>query len=166
MRILAIDPGSEKSAWVILDDGQIECCRIDLNEDMVCDASHEIYDSDIDHLAIEYTKAYTLQFKGKNGSFFPQQVLDTARWVGRFEQAFGGPFTEIDRRQVKQALSVPPNGSDAHVKAALYDRFGDGTRKSVVGTKKNPGPCYGMKADLWQALAVAVTFADLQQETV
>ncbi len=163
MRILAIDPGSEQSAAVIYDDGEIIWHAFLPNEEMIMRMFEYAYSGT--HLAIEYTKAHTLQFKGKNRSFFPQQVLDTARWVGRFEQAFGGPFTEIDRRQVKQTLGVPPNGTDAHVNAALYDRFGDGTRKSAVGTKKNPGPCYGLKADLWQALAVAVTFAD-QQEAV
>jgi hypothetical protein len=49
--------------------------------------------------------------------------------------------------------------NDATIRQALLDRYGPG-REKAVGTKANPGPLYGIKADLWQALALAVTYSD------
>jgi hypothetical protein len=46
----------------------------------------------------------------------------------------------------------------------LLDRFGPG-REVAVGTKRAPGPLYGIKGDEWSALAVALTLqAQLEPE--
>jgi hypothetical protein len=33
-----------------------------------------------------------------------------------------------------------------------------------VGTRREPGPLYGLRADLWAALAVGVTFTETAHE--
>jgi len=40
---------------------------------------------------------------------------------------------------------------DANIRQALIDKLGP------VGTKKSPGPLWGVKSHIWSALAVAVT---------
>ena len=43
------------------------------------------------------------------------------------------------------------------------DKFG-GSKETAIGKKANPGPLYGVKKDIWAALAVAVTWAETNGE--
>lgn len=63
----------------------------------------------------------------------------------------------IPRRDIKHHLCGSHRAKDANVRAALIDKVGP------VGTKKQPGPCYGVSTHLWAALAVAVTATDLER---
>ena len=64
---------------------------------------------------------------------------------------------EISRRAVLAHFIGPTTGGDTALRAAIYDRFG-GSRKAAIGTKKNPGPLYGLTGShLLAALAVAIT---------
>ena len=56
------------------------------------------------------------------------------------------------------ALCKNNRAKDKNIRQALIDRFGPG--KAAIGTKKAPGPLYGLKSHLWSALAVAVVAAD------
>jgi len=69
------------------------------------------------------------------------------------------------RKTVAAHLCNTSRANDSNIRQALIDRFGPG-REKAIGTKKNPGPLYGIKKDLWSALAVAVTYADKIKETV
>jgi hypothetical protein len=46
--------------------------------------------------------------------------------------------------------------TDANIRASLIDRYGPG-KDSAIGSKRSPGPLYGLKGDEWSALAVALT---------
>ena len=63
----------------------------------------------------------------------------------------------IPRRDVKLHLCGTCRAKDTNVRRALIDKVG------VVGTKKAPGPCYGVSEHLWSALAVAVTAIDCER---
>ena len=65
--------------------------------------------------------------------------------------------------QEKLAICHSPRANDATIRQALIDRFAPGTPNKGKGTKKEPGWFYGFRADIWQAYAVGVTWADLNR---
>jgi len=48
--------------------------------------------------------------------------------------------------------------NDASIRQALIDRFGG--KDAAIGRKASPGPLHGIAADVWSALALAVTHTD------
>ena len=79
--------------------------------------------------------------------------LQTLIWTGRFQQWARNPEAVIlvKRSAVKLHLCGSARAKDPNVRQALIDRLG------APGTKKNPGPTYGVSSHGWAALAVAVT---------
>lgn len=83
------------------------------------------------------------------------EVFETCRFIGRIEEIVSAnadfeALELITRPTIKTRLCGSPRAKDANVRQALIDRLGP------VGTKKNPGPCYGVAGHAWSALAVAV----------
>jgi len=158
--ILAIDPGNEKSALVVYDT-QLDkpvWSEIWPNEDVVVDMlpMAGTVERPLDRLVVEMIASY--------GMAVGREIFETVYWIGRFCQAwprYKGDRTvsRLFRKDVKMHLCHSMRATDANIRAALIDRFGPGKEKAV-GTKKAPGPLYGIKKDLWSALAVAVTYAD------
>jgi hypothetical protein len=91
-----------------------------------------------------------------------KEVFETAEWIGRFLQKASGckfdTYTKIYRKDVKINLCQSMKAKDSNIRHALIDRFGP------VGVKKNPGWFYGVSKDIWSAVAIGVTFADLNKE--
>jgi hypothetical protein len=142
VRILAIDPGSEQSALVLWDGSQILDHRKEPNEDII---SHIIL-LQYDVLAIEEICSYGMPV-GKD-------VFDTCIWTGRYIQTAVNhqrPYELIPRREVKLHLCNSVRAKDANVRQALIDKVGP------QGKKATPGPTYGIKADEWAALGLALT---------
>jgi len=158
MRILAIDPGSEESALLAYDPhaGDIRVFGILRNSEVLSILRECREPGDV--LVVEDTKAYTLPKKA-GGAFFPEQVRIATFWAGRFVERWGGSYALIDRRDVKRRLCGTHIAGDAQVRDAILDRFG-GSRKRAVGKKSAPGPLYGVKRDLFSALAVALAYVD------
>lgn len=146
MRILGIDPGATKSGYVILD-GSINDADILPNEEMRRFITNGHF---LDCVAIERIRGY--------GIAAGDDTFDTCEWVGRFDitaRQGGVPIVElIPRKDIKRHLCGNTTTNDKYIRQALIDRFGE------PGTKKNPGPLYGISGHLWAALAVAVTCAD------
>ena len=91
------------------------------------------------------------------------QLVDTIIWIGRVMEVWGPDWCQrMDRANVKMHLCGRTTAKDTHVRQALLARFPQtgGGKTPAVGTKKQPGPLYGVKNDAWAALAVAVTYAD------
>lgn len=139
--IIAIDPGSEMSAWLIYQDGQIIAFGKKPNNDVL-----NILRVTDGHLAVEMIASY--------GMPVGKEVFDTAVWIGRFIQAYKGNHTLIYRKDVKMHLCGSMKAKDSNIRQALLDRFGP------QGTKKEPGVTYGISRDVWSALAIAVTYSD------
>jgi hypothetical protein len=149
MMLLAIDPGPSRSAWVILNEqGQLVEFGIDANADTLDMLAQ---DTGFEHVAIEMIACY--------GMPVGKEVFETCLWIGRYLQAWDRPYTLIYRNDVKMHLCHQIKGvNDGVIRQALIDRFGPG--KGAIGSKKAPGPLYGVSSDVWAALGVAVTWWD------
>jgi len=158
--ILAIDPGTFESAYVIIDKEYlkpIEFAKVDNNE--LLQLIEEINDKtyDVNHFAIEMVAHY--------GTAMPagREVFDTCVWIGRFYQlAFDRipRLAFIYRKEVKMNLCHSMKAKDSNIIQALIDRFAYGVPNRGKGYKKNPGWFYGFKGDVWQSYAVGVTYRD------
>ena len=86
------------------------------------------------------------------------EVFEAVSWIGRFQEAWesrGGVFVRVYRRDVKLHICGSATAKDGNVRQALLDLYGGD--KAAKGTKKDPGPLYGVSGHQWQALAVAIT---------
>jgi hypothetical protein len=87
-------------------------------------------------------------------------VVRTTEVVGRVMEACDHlrmPLELVYRREVLATLGVSARGpKDALVRAALIDLHGT-SKALAVGTRRAPGPLYGVTSHAWAALALAVT---------
>lgn len=150
--MIAIDPGPAQSAWVQYEGSQVLAAGIDSNDDVLRRIDCE-WGAD-EALVIEMIASY--------GMPVGREVFETCVWIGRFMEAAGGADL-VYRKDVKMHLCGSTRAKDANIRQALIDRFGPG-KERAIGTKKVPGPLYGFKADMWAALAVAVTYDDTRQQ--
>lgn len=141
MRILAIDPGTVESGFCILQDGRVVDSGVDNNAEVL----KSVIANRSDVLAIEMIASY--------GMPVGREVFETCVWIGRYVQAWREPdrVRLIYRKDVKLHLCGTPRAKDGNVRQALLDKLGP------VGTKKAPGPLYGVKSHAWSALAVGIT---------
>jgi len=159
--IVAIDPGSIESAFVILrDNGEvIEKRKIDNISLLNLLSGGMFWSVDVrgTPIVIEYIRA--------RGMPMSNDSLDTVFWTGRFIQAVYNrdpvtPFTLIDRKDVKMFCCGSSRAKDSNIRAALINHYPStgGGKIKQVGTTKAPGPLFGVSADIWSALAVGLTY--------
>lgn len=154
LEILAIDPGPTDSAFVHLADGRLGSFGCVENELLM--ARLEASDVTRRLLVIEKVESY--------GMAVGAEVFETVFWSGRFAEMWagkGGAWDRIGRGPVKMHLCGSMRAKDGNIRQALIDRFSGGQgEKAAKGTKKAPGPLYGVSSHIWAALAVAVTYED------
>lgn len=162
MKLLCIDPGPTTSGVVLLDaDGEprprvinaIAKCE---NAEILSMLAH--YNDDDDGPLTVVTERFACM-----GMAVGEETLEAVHWGGRFHQeadAWHYPVFRIKRHEVKMALCGSTRAKDGNIRQAIIDLYGG---ESAIGTKKNPGPLYGVAADAWAALAVGLTF--IKQET-
>ena len=176
MRIVAIDPGSEESAVLTFSMTEQRPAMSEtgiLPNNSVLDALRDYRYGGGPRLAIEMVGSY--------GMPVGRTTMDTLVWIGRFVETWGGRYELVPRRQqwggaasgvygkegkhegVCMALCGTTRAKDSNIRQALIDRFGPG-KERAIGTKKSPGPLFGIKTHLWAALAVAVTVADAMEK--
>ncbi len=156
--ILAIDPGTTESGWVILDGMRVVGAGVCPNADMLGMLRRAADAPDapggVETLAIEMIASY--------GMSVGREVFETCVWIGRMQQTWRDPESVrlVYRRDVKLHLCGSARAKDANIRAALIDLLGP------AGTKKQPGPTFGVKSHAWAALGVAVTVAGITPESV
>lgn len=156
MRILAIDPGSEQSAWLVWS-GAVESFGITRNDALLQSLRLGDFGTVFTQPAavvIEQIESY--------GMAVGREVFATVHWAGRFtEAARPTPVVQLPRRAVKLAICGDTRAKDANIRQALLDRFGG--KDAAVGRKATPGPLYGISKDVWSALAIALTYVEQER---
>ena len=156
--IIAIDPGPEKSALVIFEEKRIIERAYASNSEIIEILEYRSRVS-MNHrenvtLAIEMIACYRMAVGA--------EVFETCVWIGRFIEAYKLPelTIRVPRIKVKNHLCHTSKANDSNIRQAIIDRFGG--KERAIGTKKEPGPLYGISGDLWAALAVALWAWDTQ----
>ncbi len=153
-RVVAIDPGTELSGLVVLHDRRVVRSDTYRNEDILFELR---FGPVADFVACEMVGHYG------TGMAVGREVFETVEWIGRFREAWearGKVFVRVYRRQVKIHLCGSAKAKDGNVRQALIDRYGG--KAIAIGSKRDPGPLYGVSGHEWQSLAVGVTAIDLE----
>ena len=155
-RLLAIDPGSHESGWVVID-SDLRPLRFGKAPN-----SEVLY-----YIATEAVGRVVIEMVASYGMPVGADVFETCVWIGRFAQAAEYTRAEeadlIKRHPVKLHHCHSAKANDANLRQALVDRFAPGLPNHGKGTKAEPGWFYGFRADIWQAYALAVYAADIAE---
>ncbi len=157
--VLAIDPGTIESAYVLWDGKQIlEKGKIGNYEmrsyiNNLCDST-----PDMIYLAMEMVASY--------GMPVGQTTFETCVWTGRLIESYTRYMPEsavnpIFRKDVKMHHCHRTAGAnDSTIRRALIDRF-----EPTLEPKQRPkGILKGVSKDIWSALAIAVLFSDTHKD--
>jgi len=153
MIVLAIDPGPETSGVVWFDtesrrvieaDGEAlnwECLKYFRGN---ASAPHDDKDA---------ARVFACECIEAMYAHVGKETVRTIRFCGAIEEAVvsrGQSIAMLSPQEVKKRVCGTASAKDPAVRQALIDLLGP------VGTKKNPGPCFGVSKHAWRALAVAV----------
>ena len=184
MVILSIDPGSEKSAWLLYDTETKNLIEFNLGCNfLLLGYTQGVKLAEVgrkpDFLAIEMIASYGMPV-GKS-------VFETCLWIGRFIEAWGGKnYRKVYRKtDVCMHLCHNTRAKDSNIRPAIIDRYGG--QDKAIGNKKcpkckgkgwfgagratcpvcggskwkhPPGPLCDVSSDVWSALAVAIFAAE------
>ena len=164
--VIAVDPGPETSALLewFPERGHIGLKETSFRNEALCDLLEaykplQLNGSIRTELVVEKVVNY--------GMIVGAEVFETVFWSGRFceswQRGTGLPYHRLPRMDVKMHLCHDSRAKDKNIRQALIDRFGPGKEKAI-GLKYSPGPLYGVSGHCWAALALAVTWADLNHQ--
>ena len=173
MIVLALDPGTTQTAWVYYDTKTAEIYSHGLQPNA------EVAEILRTARATQSCEQLACEMVGCYGQVAGKSLFDTCVWIGRFLEAWSGPFNLILRRGrwgpdafttgaegvydgVTMCLCGSTRAKDPNVRQAILDRYQPtgGGKVPQIGTKSQPGPLYGFAGDEWAALAVAITYAE------
>lgn len=161
MNILALDPGTTKTGMVLYLPHENRVFRSGIlpNAEVVAQGIQWCRNGPAPHIAIEMIASY--------GCAVGKTTFETCVAIGRFVEGFSTHYEKeirrVYRKDVKLHLCQTMRAKDANVRQALIDRFHatGGGKVPQIGTKKAPGPLYGVSSHMWASLAVAVTASEL-----
>ena len=175
MNYMGIDPGNEQSAYIMIRQDGLPVRDVgDVLEGGKV-RNRELLRTVRDLAALKRAMQpiiVGIEMVASYGMPVGKSVFDTARWTGRFEEAARGLETYLVYRKspnkdngidsVCMHLCKSTRAKDSNVRQALIDRYETtgGGKIPQIGTKSKPGPLYGISADVWSALAVAITLKD------
>ena len=146
--IAAIDPGTTRSAFCILDTSTLTLVDFGIEDNAVLKTDVENKWCSEWSMAIEMVQSF--------GMPVGSEIFETCVWIGWFTAGMWQDWHRIYRSEEKHSLCHNAKANDASIHQRLVDMFGG--KERAVGYKKSPGPLYGVKKDIWSALAIAVTY--------
>jgi hypothetical protein len=152
MKIIGIDPGTNDGAVVVWDTVERKIVIHDIRPN-----SDLLEWLRIQNEAISVSCETIMSYGQRVGA----ETFETCFFIGRVMEIChqrNHVFTPIKRKEVIMVHCASNKATDADVRAAMIAYVGP------PGTKKAPGPTYGVSSHEWSALAIA-TFLQAQAET-
>lgn len=143
--VIGLDPGSEKSAFVLWSGKQILDKGIHPNEELL---------NILSNLQEKYFPVFAIESMVSIPAGGGKSIIQTIEWADRFYQAWPGEREKVPVYVIKKALGAK---DDPGIRIMLIRRFG------APGNYKHPGLTYALRAQgyhLWRAFAVAVIWLD------
>lgn len=163
MQILAIDPGTLSSGWVLYDTKTHTVLDkgITDNYGLKLWVKSNLEEGLFNSVAIEMIASY--------GMAVGQEVFETCLYIGQLMQIMDDnyiPCQLIFRREVKDLICYNGKAKDKDIRQALIDEFPrtGGGKQPQIGTKSEPGRLYGITSHIWAALGVAITHAKKEKK--
>lgn len=152
LNVLAIDPGPTESAIAVWDGAHLIDCDSLPNTEL-------LHNLRVDQYA---TQRCLIEEIASYGMAVGKETFRTCYWYGRFAEAWESWQKEdkleaelVERRVIKLHHCHSARATDANIRRALLDRFGE------PGTKKEPNPItYRLKGHTWAAFSIAVWATD------
>jgi hypothetical protein len=158
--VVGIDPGPREHAAVMLCGDRVEVVDVAKPSGL----TRLLIDRRVSSVVVAYEQFAPFGSSLDDGSL--RTIFETGRLVEDMGEAMAClpavQFVGIRRQQAKRFLVGRTSCGDTEVRGALIERFGP-TKELAIGTKKKPGPLYGITSHHWAALAIAVTAADQVQ---
>ncbi len=155
--ILGLDPGTTESGWVFYNPRTraIENKGHTDNEILLSEfqkPQNRFMDEGYDVCACEW-----MEYLGMPAG---ESTFQTVFWIGRFFQC--AYHYRVSRKDVKLHICNTTRAKDKNIRQAIMDRYPStgGGKQPQIGTKKQPGPLYGVTSHKMSALAVAITFSE------
>ena len=138
--VIALDPGPVETAYLILTADGIKEFGVAPNLSILP--------------LLRYSQSYEVVCEKVEsfGMAVGVSTFETVRWEGEYRctcRMIGMAFHPVTRKQIKAFWCHTTRATDSNIRQALIDHYGE------QGTKKNPGPTYGLKGHTWSTLAIA-----------
>lgn len=163
--IFAIDPGNVQSGYALFEMPNFNLIAKgkENNEDLLLlleqygERRWNVGDPDV--FVIEKIASY--------GMAVGKDVFETCYWIGQFIHALQRRKTAfVYRKDEKITICGSMKAKDANIRQELINRYAKHDFKNGKGTKKKQDTFYGVSKDVWQAIAVGVTYHEMQKEGV
>ena len=154
MNIMAIDPGTTESAYVIADRETLKPVLFNKieNSSLLGGIAAMIDDNHVEAVGIELMQSYSMGV-GKS-------TFETCYFIGRLQERIVqnthiANIVPIYRSDEKMLTVGSMRANDHAMRLFLIDKFAKFDFKNGKGTKNNPDWFYGFSKDMWQAYAQA-----------
>lgn len=158
-KIFAIDVGTTESGYAIMRFDKDDIKLLSFGKIANDTLMQIIKNDDYDQLVYEQFQSF--------GMAIGESTIESILWNGRLIQAAmdrGIPVDRIYRKEEKLCLCNTLRAKDANIRQALIDRYAKIDKKNGKGTKKEPDVFFGVKKDVWSAIAVGVTWREKMEE--